>query len=113
MSDNFKTLTDRVLEAEEKDTPKLLLRIAMSIESTTRSIGEINQQFEGISTRLKQGDKVMDEIQSKINKLPCNRITPFCPSPKDPWGKTKITAIGTVAASIIMVIIETVKRLMP
>jgi len=113
MADGGKTITDWVMEAEAKDTPKLLLRIAMSIESTTRSIGEINQQFEGISTRLKDGDKTMASIQSSIKELPCKLIFPSCPNPKAPWGKTKITAVGTVAATLIVAIIETVKRLMP
>lgn len=113
MSEGSKTLTDWIMEAETKDTPKLLLRIAMSIESTTRSIEGINQQFEGISTRLKTGDKTMESIQHRIDKLPCKSVFPSCPSPKTPWGKAKATAVGGVLASIIIVIIEVAKKLMP
>ena len=112
MADGNKTITDYVMEAEEKDTPKLLLRIALNLESTSRSIEEINKQFEGIGKRLREGDATITAIQMKIERLPCKTKTnSFVCSTPNSWSKTKITAIGSAIATAVVVIIETVKRL--
>lgn len=105
MGEGGKTLTDLAIDAGEKDIPKILVKMAITLEG-------INQQFGGIATRLKQGDDRMNAIQISIKELPCKLTSPTCPSPRPPWGKAKVAAAGSVIATVVLVVVETVKRLM-
>lgn len=99
-----KTLTDLVIDSDEKDVSKLLLRIALSVDKVSENTEKMNERFDNVNERLLKGDKIMtglkedvSEIKTNIQQLDCKRPASECKLPERKGTGFILGVITTIA----------------